>query len=141
MKVSASLSRNGVALSTNKIKLYTDQSQSLLLKVPTANSGINSIYKLRIEGQPLPLKDGRRVGRNTQGFLHESNLDFTSTFLSITIRYTLCSLHSTINHIELYIYHMISLTTFIFAFVQYKLLVQIEQSTLDLKRLEFGHYY
>ena len=97
MKVSASLSRNGVALSTNKIKIYTDQSQSLLLKVPTANSGVSSIYKLRVEGQPLPLNDGRRVGRRTQGFLHESSLDFTSTFLSITIRYTSCSLYFIIN--------------------------------------------
>ena len=97
MRVSASLSRNGVALSTNEIKIFADQSQSLLLKAPTANSGVNSMYKLRIEGHNLPRQDGRRVGRHTQGFLHESNLDFTSTFLSITIRYTSYTLHLIIN--------------------------------------------
>ena len=86
-KVTASLSRNGVAVSTNYVNVYEDQSQAILLKVPPDNSGKDAKYKLRVEGKSLPLEKGGAFQRYRQGFIHESLLNFTHDFLSITIRY------------------------------------------------------
>ena len=85
-KVTASLSRNGVAVSTNQIKVYEDQSQALLLKVPPDNYGKDAVYMLRVEGRSLSVEEGGKVNRHKQGFTHERKLDFTPDFLSITIR-------------------------------------------------------
>ena len=88
-KVTASLSRNGVAVSTNNINVYQDQSQAILLKVPPDTSGKEAKYKLRVEGKTLPLEKGGTFERYRQGFIHEKILNFTHDFLSITIRYLL----------------------------------------------------
>ena len=85
--MTASLSRNGVAVSTNDINVYQDQSQAILLKVPPDTSGKEAKYKLRVEGKTLPLEKGGTFERYRQGFIHESLLNFTHDFLSITIRY------------------------------------------------------
>ena len=67
--------------------MYADHSEALLLQVPHDNSGNETTYKLRVEGNVLPNEEGAKYLRYKQGFVHESKLHFTHDFLSITIRY------------------------------------------------------
>ena len=78
IRVIASVSRNGEAISDNQLKIGPSESSGLLLKIPSDNSGQTADYILRIEGH-----------RATRGggivFQKQEKLVFLREFLSITI--------------------------------------------------------
>ena len=76
-RVMASISRDGVAVTTNEALLSPDQSQGILLKVPPDNSGKTANYVLRVEGH--------REQNGGLVFEHQNPLEFLRQFLSITI--------------------------------------------------------
>ena len=80
LKIGASISRNGVALSTNSVRLGPSSSGPILLKVPPNNSNGTADYKLRVEGSYADRASSGIV------FVEEASLAFSQKFLSITIR-------------------------------------------------------
>ena len=76
-RVVASISRGGVAVSSNELQLMASQSQDLLLKVPPGGDKTDS-YTLRVEGHRChPAGSGL-------AFEHKLPLIFHKQFLSIT---------------------------------------------------------
>ncbi|TRY72565.1 hypothetical protein TCAL_06513 [Tigriopus californicus] len=78
LEISASISRDGVALTTNEIRMHPTESNNILLMVPPDNSNTTAKYQLRIYGS-YQKKDGGTV------FEHQSELEFSKKFLAITI--------------------------------------------------------
>lgn len=74
-RVVASISRDGVSISSNEVKLDPSETQPILLKVPPNNSGQS--YFLRLEGH--------RLNQGGLVFQRKVQLDFRKEFLSITI--------------------------------------------------------
>lgn len=74
--IMASISRDGVSISFNEAILHPSQSQPILLKIPSDNSGKLAQYVLRVEGHRL---QGGLI------FERVAHLDFRREFLSMTI--------------------------------------------------------
>lgn len=78
MEIGASISRDGKTLTTNEIRMAPTESNNILLMVPPDNSNTTARYQLRVYGS-YQEKDGGTI------FEHESELEFSRKFLSITI--------------------------------------------------------
>ena len=81
-KVSASISRDGIAVATNQMVMEAMQSQTLVLKIPS-DSAEDVNYRLHVEGRLSAAAVDAGAGAIV--FQHDGDLEFTNQFLSITI--------------------------------------------------------